>query len=111
MRLLDSVSSIRKARIASLALRAMLSSLPSSMFLATCWVMVLAPIGRRPWPYCCTSNQAARAIASGSMPLWDQNFWSSADTKACFTSGGMAVNGTKMRRSVASSEIRRESPA
>ena len=44
--------------------------LSSSMFLATCWVMVEAPIGRRPCPACDRSNTAARAIASGSMPRW-----------------------------------------
>ena len=81
------------------------------MFLATCWVMVEAPIGRRPAPICIRSNTPARAIASGSTPGWIQKFWSSAETKACFTTSGIAVNGTKMRRSVASSASRRPSPA
>jgi hypothetical protein len=40
-----------------------------------------------------------------------QKFWSSADTKACFTTSGIAEYGTKMRRSVASSAIRRPSEA
>jgi hypothetical protein len=40
------------------------------MFLATCWVIVDAPIGRS----CCRSREisaiAARPIDSGSTPLW-----------------------------------------
>ncbi len=36
----------------------MLTSLPSSMFLATCCVMVEAPIGRRPLPYIIRSADA-----------------------------------------------------
>ena len=86
--------SIRTARISSLTLRATETSLLSSMFLATCCVMVLAPMGRRPWPRRATSYQAARSIATGSTPLCDQNFWSSADRKACLTMSGIELTGT-----------------
>ena len=44
---MDSARSIRKARIASLILRSIETSLVSRKFLATCWVMVEAPTGRR----------------------------------------------------------------
>ena len=60
MRCLVSAFSMRIARIASRALRASVTSLSSSMFLATCWVMVEAPIGRRPCPICVRSNTPAR---------------------------------------------------
>ena len=111
MRCFGRFCSIRIARIASRALRVSDTWLSSSMFLATCWVMVEAPTGRRPWPICVRSNTAARAIASGSTPGWVQKFWSSAETKACFTMSGTAEYGTKMRRSAASSAISRASPA
>ena len=63
MRSLDNDCSIRTARIASRTLRAMETSPLSNMFLATCCVMVDAPMGRRFWPYCCTSTHMARAMA------------------------------------------------
>ena len=46
MRSLDSACSMRTARIASLTLRSIETSLVSRKFLATCCVMVDAPIGR-----------------------------------------------------------------
>ena len=61
------------------------------MFLATCWVMVEAPIGRLPECRFSTSVTAARRMARGSTPLWVQKFWSSAATKAFFTRSGMAA--------------------
>ena len=61
--------------------------------------------------YASCRRTPARAIASGSTPRWVQKFWSSAETKACLTTSGMALIGTKMRRSVASSAISRASPA
>ena len=70
MRSLLSVCSIRIARIASFTLRESDIWLSSSMFLATCWVIVEAPIGRRPCPAWARSNTAARAIAIGSTPGW-----------------------------------------
>ena len=69
MRSLLSDCSIRNASNASRTLRRIDTSLLSSMFLATCWVIVEAPIGRRPEPYCMMSNTAARAMAIGSTPL------------------------------------------
>ena len=77
-----------------MTLRATETSLLSSMFLATCCVMVLAPMGRLPAVRSATSYQPARSIASGSTPLWLQNFWSSADRNACLTTSGMALIGT-----------------
>ena len=50
-------------------------------------------------------------MAAGSTPRWVQNFWSSAEMNAPDTSFGIAVMGTKMRRSVASSEISWALPA
>ena len=50
MRSFGSVSSMRIARIASRSLRVSVRSAPTSMFLATCWVMVEAPPSRRPVP-------------------------------------------------------------
>ena len=91
MRSLLSTFSILIARMISLTLRATETSLPSSMFFATCWVIVEAPIGRRPWPYWRASVIAARSIATGSTPRWVKKFWSSAETKACFTISGIAV--------------------
>ena len=112
MRSLDSVFSTRIASTASFTLRSSVRSLvPSSMLRATCCVMVEAPIGRRLRPICIKSVNAARAIAPGSTPLWVQKFWSSAETKACLITSGIAVNGTKMRRSLASSAISRSSLA
>ena len=91
MRSLLSVPSMRNARIASRALRDRLTSLPTSMFFATCWVIVDAPTGRRFAPIRVRSVNAARAIASGSTPRCDQKFWSSADRNACFTRSGIAA--------------------
>ena len=82
---------MRMARMASFTLRDSDSWLSSSMFLATCWVIVEAPTGRRPWPICIRSVKPARAIAMGSTPRWLQKFWSSAETKACFTISGIAA--------------------
>ena len=74
MRSLLSACSMRIARMASFALRANDIWLVSSMFLATCWVIVDAPIGRFPCPAWAMSNTAARAIANGSMPRWVKKF-------------------------------------
>ena len=112
MRSLLSVCSTRMASTASFTLRANVRSLvPSSMLRATCWVMVEAPIGRWLRPKMNTSVKAARAMRPTSTPLCVQKFWSSAETKACFTTSGMALIGMKMRRSLASSAIRRSSLA
>jgi hypothetical protein len=65
---LEKVRSIFIASSASLILRENDSSLVNRKFLATCWVMVEAPCGRRPLPYCCTNSTAARAMPEKSMP-------------------------------------------
>ena len=111
MRSLDSACSIRSARIASRALRASVRSAPTSMFFATCWVMVEAPPMRRPEPYCSRLVTTARMMPMGSTPRCSRKRWSSAETKACATRGGMASIGTNTRRSAASSAISRLSAA
>ena len=82
---------MRIARIASLIFIWNVVTFPRIMFFATCWVMVDAPIGRRPLCMFSRSVKAARAIASGSTPLWVQKFWSSAAMKAFFTTSGIAA--------------------
>ncbi|MNC92940.1 hypothetical protein D3C83_94630 [compost metagenome] len=47
---LVSTPSMRRARIISLSLRVTEYSLPSRMFLATCWVIVEPPTARSPEP-------------------------------------------------------------
>ena len=111
MRSLLSACSSRVARIASRSLRVMLRSAPTSMFFATCWVMVEAPAMRRPEPYCSRLVTTARRMPTGSTPWCSQKRWSSAETKACCTRRGIASIGTKMRRSFASSAISRLSEA
>ena len=65
---MDSTPSSRMARSASRALRARVRSAPTSMFLATCWVMVEAPPMRRPEPYCSRLVATARRMPTGSTP-------------------------------------------
>jgi len=61
---LVSARSMRKARMASLILRSIETSLVSRKFLATCWVMVEAPTGSR----LCRS-QPAPVFRAGQQPL------------------------------------------
>ena len=51
-----------------MTLRSIEISLVSSMFLATCWVIVEAPTGRRLARSLPTSVTAARKIEAGSIP-------------------------------------------
>ena len=62
--------SMRKARMASLILRAIDVSLFKRKVFATCWVIVEPPTGRRSPPRCTTFSIAARDIASQSTPEW-----------------------------------------
>ncbi len=83
---------MRIASSASFTLRSKVSTFEfSSMILATCWVMVEAPIGRRPECMVSRSVTAARRMASGSTPPWVQKFWSSAEVNAAFTRSGIAA--------------------
>ncbi len=59
---------MRVASRASFIFRSTETSLVSSMFLATCWVIVEAPTGRRFARSLPTSVIAARTIDSGSIP-------------------------------------------
>lgn len=68
MRSLGSASSILVASRISFILRVIETSFVSNMFLATCWVIVDAPIGRRLARNRPISVIAARKIDSGSIP-------------------------------------------
>ena len=70
MRSFGSASSMRVASRISLTLRSTDSSFDSSMFFATCCVIVEAPTGRRLLRHRPISVSTARAIEIGSTPWW-----------------------------------------
>ncbi len=93
-----------------MALRSSDTSLVSSMFLATCCVIVDAPTGRRA-PRFVMFWKAARAMSGRLTPGCVKNVLSSAARNALTTRRGIASNGTKVRRSMANSARMRPSAA
>jgi hypothetical protein len=71
MRSLEKACSMRKARIASFALRAIDTSLVKRKFFATCCVMVEAPTGRRSDPRWIRFVQIAWPRPTKSIPGWE----------------------------------------
>src|SRR5687768_16341759 len=84
------MSSIQTVNQASSPLRSQVWPGHRNRFLATCWLMVLAPRSRLPRP----ASVIAFSICSKSKPTWTRNFWSSAAITATAAWGEIRAHGT-----------------